>query len=100
MIDKRLIPVAGLKKEPFSGSHLGMRYLFQCEEDKEHFCVYLYPEPWSFEKTPEEEKEKASFPMTEEGMDTAVSWILERFEAQREKWLHAAEEAMHTVQAR
>lgn len=27
MIDKRLIPYGGLKKEPFSGSHNGMRYL-------------------------------------------------------------------------
>ena len=59
MIDKTLIPVGGLKKEPFSGSHNGMRYFFQCDDSKETFFVYIYPEPWSFEKTPEEEKRKS-----------------------------------------
>ena len=34
MIDKTLIPVGGLKKEPFSGSHNGMRYFFQCDDSK------------------------------------------------------------------
>ena len=29
MIDKRLVPYSGLKKEPFSGSHNGMRYMMR-----------------------------------------------------------------------
>ena len=29
MIDKKLIPYGGLKKEPFSGTHHGMRYFFR-----------------------------------------------------------------------
>ena len=42
MIDKKLIPVGGLKKEPFSGSHDGMRYFFRCDESKETFSVFVY----------------------------------------------------------
>ena len=48
MIDKKLIPVKGLKKEPFSGSHFGMRYYFCADDTKENFLVFVYPEPWSF----------------------------------------------------
>ncbi len=99
MIDKRLIPVGGLKKEPFSGSHNGMRYLFTGDDGKNSttFTVYIYPEPWCFEDTPDEEKEKAVFPLTEDGMDQAIGWLHERFEAERAKWLSASKESMHTV---
>lgn len=45
-----------LKKEPFSGSHHGMRY-YLCTKD-DVLSVFLYPEPWSFERTPDKEKEK------------------------------------------
>ena len=53
MIDKKLIPVSGLKKEPFSGSHNGMRYLFRGDDGKASttFTVFIYPEPWCFEQT-------------------------------------------------
>ena len=53
MIDKKLIPVGGLKREPFSGGHGGMRYFFKADESKESFTVTVYPEPWSCEKTPD-----------------------------------------------
>ena len=56
MIDKKLIPVKGLKKNPFQVSHFGMRYYFCADDTKENFLVFVYPEPWSFEKTPDETK--------------------------------------------
>ena len=97
MIDKRLIPVGGLKKEPFSGSHNGMRYFFRSDESKETFSVFIYPEPWSFESTPDEEKQSASFPMTDEGMDEAIAWLLEMYESQKEKWRNAEKNCMHII---
>lgn len=97
MIDKKLVPVNGLKKEPFSGGHNGMRYFFLADESKETFTVYIYPEPWSFDKTPEEEKQSSSFPMTEEGMDLAIGWLLEMYESQKEKWRTAEKNCMHIV---
>ena len=99
MIDKRLIPYGGLKKEPFSGSHNGMRYLFRGDDGKNSttFTVFIYPEPWCFEDTPEDKKESQSFPLSDEGMDQAVAWLFERFEAEKERWLTSAKEMMHTV---
>lgn len=97
MIDKRLIPVGGLKKEPFSGSHHGMRYFFCSDEGKETFSVFVYPEPWSFDKTPDEEKTAQSFPMSEEGMDSAVAWLFEMYESRKEKWKTADKDCMHIV---
>lgn len=97
MIDKRLIPVGGLKKEPFSGSHNGMRYFFRSDESKETFSVFIYPEPWSFESTPEEDKQSASFPMTDEGMDEAIAWLFEMYESQKEKWRNAEKNCMHII---
>lgn len=95
MIDKKLIPVGGLKKEPFSGSHNGMRYFFRCDESKETFTVFVYPEPWSFEKTPSKTKQSASFPMNEEGMDSAIEWLFEMYNTQKEKWHTAQKDCMH-----
>ena len=99
MIDKKLIPYSGLKKEPFSGSHHGMRYFFQGDDGKSSttFTVYIYPEPWCFEETPEEEKEKKSFPLSDEGMDDAIAWLWDRFETEKSKWLDAAKKTMHIV---
>lgn len=99
MIDKKLIPVNGLKKEPFSGSHRGMRYLFQGDDGKASttFTVFIYPEPWCFEQTLDEKKESAVFPLTEEGMDQAVAWLWERYDADRERWSDAEKEMMYTV---
>ena len=71
MIDKRLVPYSGLKKEPFSGSHNGMRYMMRSDNgrDSTTFTVFVYPEPWWWE----------------------------RFEAERDRWTQASQEIMHTV---
>ena len=99
MIVKRLIPFGGLKKEPFSGSHNGMRYLFRGDDGKNSttFTVFIYPEPWCFEDTPEDEKESRSFPLSEEGMDQAAAWLFERFESEKDRWQTSSKEMMHTV---
>ena len=99
MIDKRLILFGGLKKEPFSGSHNGMRYYFRGDDGKNSttFTVYIYPEPWCFEDTPDEEKESSVFPLSDEGMDQAVAWLFERYESERSRWNQALEDMMHTV---
>lgn len=97
MIDKTLVPVGGLKKEPFSGEHHGMRYYFCSDAEKTTFSVYIYPDPWSFDKTPDTEKVSASFPMTEEGMDHAISWLFRMYDEQREKWDSAYENRMQVL---
>lgn len=95
MIDKKLIPVGGLKKEPFSGCHGGMRYYFQADDSKENFIVTIYPEPWALDKTPEEETTSQSFPLSDEGMDKAIDWLFERYESERPRWQYALKNGMH-----
>ena len=99
MIDKRLVPYGGLKKKPFSGSHHGMRYLMNGDDGKNSttFTVWVYPEPWCFEQTPNEDKESAVFPLSEEGMDQAVAWLNERYEAEKERWNRSLQDMMHSI---
>ena len=54
MIATMGLTVKALKKEPFSGSHHGMRYYLNTSDDT--LNVWIYPEPWCFEQTPEEDK--------------------------------------------
>ena len=84
MISTLGLSIKALKKEPFSGSHCGMRYYLTLTDER--LTVYLYPEPWCFEATPEDQKERNDFPCNQEGLDEAVVWINERFEAERERF--------------
>ncbi len=84
-----MIPTLGLtlkalKKEPFSGSHCGMRYYLVLSGDM--LDAYIYPEPWCFEAAPDEQKEKKEFPFTQEGLDDAVVWINDCFQSRHEHW--------------
>jgi hypothetical protein len=97
MIDATLIPLAGLKKEPFSGSHQGMRYYFQIQEDKESFQVTIYPEPWSLPNTPKEQQTTRIFPLSTDGMQEAIDWLWEEYKTKKEVWQTALQERMRTV---
>ena len=74
-----------------------MRYYFLCDESKESFTTFVYPEPWCFEQTPDEEKTSASFPVSEEGMDDAIAWLFEQYESNKTKWHAADRDCMHIV---
>ena len=95
MIDKTFVPVNGLKKEPYSGCHNGMRYYMCANEDKTEFNVTIYPEPLCFEKTPDDKKETNSFPITEDGMDAAIKWLYEKYDDRKDYWNNSLENAMH-----
>ena len=38
-----------------------------------------------------------TFDLSEEGLDLAITWLWERFEAERDRWTQASQEIMHTV---
>ena len=77
-----------------------MRYFFKADESKESFTVTVYPEPLSFEKTPDENKEHESFPMSDEGMDTAIEWLYSMYDKKKELWQESAKNSMHIVHKR
>ena len=64
-----------LKKGIFTGSYKKMRYRIAKKEDTLEVCVY--PEPFSFECTPEEEKTYQQFAFSEEGYARAKDWLEE-----------------------
>lgn len=78
-----------VSRNVYTGSYCGMRYrLKKKEKEDEELCLeaVIYPEPYSFEVTPEEEKTFREFAFTPEGFDEAVAWLNEEYEGQKARW--------------
>ena len=69
-----------IKKENLTGSFQGMRYLLKKKEDQ--LIAIIWPEPFCYEVTPEEEKISHEFDLTLEGKSKAVCWLNEQFHLQ------------------
>ena len=56
---KDFMPINFLKKEKFTGSHKGLRFRMEKLEENEETLLFVsvWPEPYSYDFTPEEEKE-------------------------------------------
>lgn len=72
------------KKEKFTGSYLGMRYLIKKEDDTFHASIW--PGPYNYETTADEKKTAATFPFTPEGKQQVVDWLNEQWESRQEEW--------------
>ena len=89
MLDKETFhPLNYIKKEEYSGSMEGMRYLLKKEKSGEEdvIRVTIWPEPFNLLRTPEHLRESIDVPLTTEGVEQAADWINERYEAEKEKW--------------
>lgn len=77
-----------IKKEELSGSMEGMRYMLKkiVTEEGDKLQVTIWPGPLNFCKTPEEKKTVTELPFSPEGVEMAVDWMNERFEAEKERW--------------
>ena len=66
-----------LKKTEYTGSHQGMRYRLEgiFAEDGKKLKVTVWPEPFNFFTTPEEEKQSCLFDFNEDGITDAVGWM-------------------------
>ena len=77
MIDRKdILTLDYYKKERFTGSCQGMRYLIERakEGDLEQFVVYIWPGPYAFSATKEEKKVK-TFPFIKESLDQIVEYL-------------------------
>lgn len=91
MIDKATFhPLNYIKKEEYSGSMDGMRYLLKKvhseEADADVICVTVWPEPLNFFRTPQEQKTSIQVPLTAEGVEQAADWLNEQYETRRDYW--------------
>lgn len=80
-----ILPLNFIKKEEFSGSYKGMRFVLRMEkvEEENKLRVYIWSEPLNFESTPEEEKYTTIFEFSTEGIEQAVKWMNDRYELVR-----------------
>lgn len=79
--------------EAFHGSYQGMRYQVarnplvrvfgKSEEEKADGTIeaVVWPEPFCYDKTPEEKKIRKEFSFSETGVDMAVEWLNEQYES-------------------
>lgn len=84
--------------QPYLGSHMGMRFriarnpmedvaLKPADQKGEAvFEIIIWPEPFCFEKTPEEQKTRAEFPFDEEGKTAMIEWLNEQYEQRFHEW--------------
>lgn len=77
-----------VNRSVYTGSYQGMRYrLRKSVKDENTFLeAVIYPEPYSFEVTAEEEKTYEEFSFTQEGFDEAVAWLNQEYGRQKERW--------------
>ena len=79
-----------LKKEKYTGSCKGMRFRmekFEKEgEETPVLRVSVWPEPYSFDCTPEEEKQFLECTFDADGIAKGADWINERYEAELPRW--------------
>ncbi|MBR3515768.1 MAG: hypothetical protein IKO10_05585 [Lachnospiraceae bacterium] len=68
-----------IKKERYTGSNDGVRFLLEkksAEGEEDRILVCKWPEPFSFEKTEEEKKTFREFSFDEDGLQSAVAYIM------------------------
>ncbi len=90
MLDKENFhPLNYIKKEEYSGSMDGMRYMLKRVKSGEDdvIRVTVWPEPFNLLRTPEEQKTSVEVPLTVEGVDQAADWINGQYEERRQYWL-------------
>ncbi|MCR4588412.1 MAG: hypothetical protein K5682_08400 [Lachnospiraceae bacterium] len=71
-----------IKKEPLSGSDSGLRYLMECipkDEDTKVLKVTVWPEPFGYHATPDDQKTIMEFPLNADGLADAVMWVNEQY---------------------
>lgn len=93
MIKKEeFVPVDYFKKEAYTGSLKGMRYHVIKKEDS--LSATVWPEPYSFEATPDTQKTTADFPFSQEGIEEVVAWLNQQYESHNSIWNSAISRRM------
>lgn len=89
MIDKDKFHIFNyIKKEEYTASMDGMRYMLKKKdtEDGTLLEVIIWPQPYSYAKTPEENKQRTTFEFSSAGVEQAADWLNEQYEQQRPLW--------------
>jgi hypothetical protein len=74
------ISLAYIKKERYTGSCDGLRFFLEKKEAEGEdpvIQVCLWPEPYCFEKTPDDQKHYREFAFSDEGLEQAIDYLSE-----------------------
>ncbi len=79
------------KKAVLKASYGGMRYQVEqyMEGEEKVLKATVWPEPFCFEKTPEEKKESKQFDYSEEGLDAVYEWLCQKYKEEQQRFEHA-----------
>lgn len=89
MIDKETFhPLNYIKKEEYSGSMSGMRYMLKkaVVEEQTRLMVTVWPEPLGIHATPDELKTIEYFDLDEDGVSDAADWLNKQFFDRDREW--------------
>ena len=92
MIQKSdILSMEYLKMSEFTGSFRGMRYRLErvSEGEEKKLKATVWPEPFNFFTTPEEEKRSELFSFDEDGVTDAVDWMNDRYFEGKERFEQA-----------
>ncbi len=89
--EQPILSLGFLKKQVFTGSYRGMRYLLKKEEEEGEtkLVAVTWPQPYSYATSPVESQISANFPFSEEGRREAIAWLEKQYEAKKEIWTRA-----------
>lgn len=85
---KDFMPINFLKKEMFTGSYKGMRFRMEKaqEQDTDVLAVTVWPEPYGYDATPEEQKERILLSFDSDGIAKGVDWLNEKYQEKQDFW--------------
>ncbi len=94
MIQKTdLLNINFYKKECFTGSCRGMRYLIKKAaadsadgESSDLLHATVWPGPYNYESTADDQKKTAQFPFSEEGLRAAADWLNAEWTSRKDDW--------------
>ena len=100
IVREDILSMEYLKKTEYTGCHQGMRYRLEKfeAEDGKRLKVTVWPEPFNFFTTPEEQKQSQFFDFEEDGVVDAIAWMNNRLFEEREKWEQAPKKWMSYVE--
>ena len=90
MIEKENFHILNfVKKEEYSGSMEGMRYMIKREGDRVRTTIW--PEPFCLMATPDDQKTSEYFSLDEDGISDVADWLNKQFFDRQDEWKKAKE---------
>jgi hypothetical protein len=91
IIREDILSMEYLKKTEYTGCHQGMRYRLEgvTTEAGKRLKVTVWPEPFNYFTTPEEQKKSELFEFEEDGVVDAIGWMNNCLFEDKEKWEQA-----------